>query len=66
LFTLVQRFNEGMLRIGEGEPTRGMDQLMSIKLRSAELGFVGELFIGINEAVCTPESRPEKPRVRSA
>jgi hypothetical protein len=51
LFALVQQFQQGLLLIGEGEPTRGLNQLASLKRKSTELGFAGELFIGINEAM---------------
>jgi tetratricopeptide (TPR) repeat protein len=51
IFSLLQQFNQAMLLTAEGEPTRGLDKLASLRLRSVELAFSGELFIAINEAI---------------
>lgn len=51
VFTLVHRLNEAMLLLGEGELTRGMDQLVAVKRRAGELGFVIETLASLNEAI---------------
>jgi class 3 adenylate cyclase len=50
-FVIAQQLNEAMLLLAEGEPARGMDQLLAVKRRAGELGFVMEAVAGLNEAI---------------
>jgi tetratricopeptide (TPR) repeat protein len=51
LFALMQRLNESMLLLSEGELTAGMNQLTSVERESASLSFLGETIARANRAV---------------
>ena len=51
ILALPHRLNEALVLLGEGELSRGMDRLESVKRRAAELGSAMEMFARVNEAM---------------
>jgi hypothetical protein len=52
VFSIVHQTTEAMLLLSEGQPSRGMDQLLSVTRKSADLGFyVGESIGIVSEAL---------------